>query len=154
MCSGAVGQVTLAAVLTTAVLGSSPAVANASAYDDAIARALRLLPQQPREIVIVEGRPTTGQHSDNPRAEAFVNRGQSTVYLVRQAPTLQAAIKGPGIFDLALAAIIWHEMAHIDGADEAAAQQAEEQLWKSFILRRRVDSGIGLRYLELLRKRR
>ena len=45
-------------------------------------------------------------------------------------------------------------MAHIDGADEPAAQQAEERLWKDFILARRVDSRRGMRYLALLQKRR
>ncbi len=45
-------------------------------------------------------------------------------------------------------------MAHIAGADEAAAQQAEEQLWREFMLMRRVESGVGLRDLALLQKRR
>jgi hypothetical protein len=45
-------------------------------------------------------------------------------------------------------------MAHIAGADEARAQQAEEQLWREFMLTRRVESSKGLRYLALLQKRR
>ena len=139
-------------VVLGALLGPSPVGAGQTPYDVAIGRALRLLPRQPKNIVIVE-RPSVGQHSGKLR-EAFVNRGQPTVYLVRQGVTLQAALKGPGIFDYALATIIWHEMAHIDGADEPAAQQAEEQLWKEFILARRVDSRVGMRYLALLRDRR
>jgi hypothetical protein len=67
---------------------------------------------------------------------------------------LQAALKGPGIFDYALATIIWHEMAHIDGADEAAAQRAEEQLWTEFVLAQRVDRARGMQYLALLKRRR
>jgi hypothetical protein len=86
--------------------------------------------------------------------EAFVNRGSPVVYLVRQGVTLQSALKGPGIFDYALATIIWHEMAHIDGADEEAAQKAEERLWMEFILAQRVDRARGMRYLALLKKRR
>ena len=35
--------------------------------------------------------------------------------LVKSGSTLQQAVKGRGIYDLVLAAIIWHEMAHIDG---------------------------------------
>ena len=73
---------------------------------------------------------------------------------MRQGATFKAALKGPGIFDYALATVIWHEMAHIAGADEAGAQQAEEQLWREFMLTRRVESSIGLRYLALLQKRR
>jgi hypothetical protein len=64
------------------------------------------------------------------------------------------AIKPKRTFDFALAAIIWHEMAHIDGADEAAAQRAEEQLWREFILGGPVDRTRGMQYLALLQKRR
>jgi hypothetical protein len=113
-----------------------------------------MLPRQPEKIVIVERPTTSTQHTGEPRAEAFINVGESTVYLVRQGATLQGALKGPGIFDFALAAIIWHETAHIDGADESAAQRAEEQLWKEFILTGRVDRARGMRYLALLNDRR
>jgi hypothetical protein len=139
-------------VVLGALLGFSPVQAGQSPYDVAIGRALRLLPRQPESVVIVE-RPAAGQHSGKPR-EAFVNRGQPTVYLVRQGATLQAALKGSGIFDYALATVIWHEMAHTEGADEAGAQIAEEELWKSFILDQRVDRTRGMQYLALLRKRR
>jgi hypothetical protein len=139
-------------VVLGALLGPSPVEAGQTPYDVAIGRALRLLPRQPENIVIVE-RPAPGQHSGKAR-EAFVNRGQPTVYLVRQGVTLQAALKGPGIFDYALATVIWHEIAHIEGADEAGAQIAEEELWKAFILNQRVDRTRGMQYLALLRKRR
>jgi hypothetical protein len=45
-------------------------------------------------------------------------------------------------------------MAHIDGADEVAAQEAEEQLWREFIVSQRVDRTRGMKYLALLKKRR
>jgi hypothetical protein len=32
-------------------------------------------------------------------------------------------------------------MAHFAGADEAGAQQAEEQLWREFMLTRRLESS-------------
>ena len=91
---------------------------------------------------------------DVEHVEAFVNHGGKVVYLIRQGVTLQATLKGPGIFDYALATVIWHEMAHIDGADEVAAQEAEEQLWMEFIVSQRVDRTRGMRYLDLLEKRR
>ena len=53
-----------------------------------------------------------------------------------------------------LAAIIWHEMAHTEGLDERHAQEREEDLWKQFVQRRLVDSGVGLAYLDELRRRR
>ena len=134
-----------------ALLGFSPVGAHADPYDEVIARALRLLPRQPEQIVLVERPGAARRHDGKPNAEAFVSQGGRVVYLVRQGATLQGALKGRGIFDYALAAIIWHEMAHIDGADEPAAQRAEEQLWKEFILTRRVDSRQGMQYLALLR---
>ena len=153
-------------VLLGTLLGLSPVNAGPSPYDEAIARALRLLPRQPDKIVVVERDERSRVRSGTPHVEdledaedvedveAFVNRGGRVVYLIRQGVTLQAALKGPGIFDYALATVIWHEMAHIDGADEVAAQEAEEQLWKEFIVSQRVDRTRGMKYLALLKKRR
>lgn len=155
MLRGPVGRRALGLFLVAgAILGFSPVGASASPCEEAIARALRLLPRQPEKVVLVERPGATQPHEGRPNAEAFVTQGGRAVYLVRQGVTLQGALKGPGVFDYALAAIIWHEMAHIDGADEPSAQQAEEQLWKEFILARRVDSRQGMRYLALLQKRR
>ena len=154
MLCGAVCRRALRVVLVAgALVGSSPVWAGSSLYGEAIARALRLLPRQPERVVLVERADGANAHKGKPRVEAFVNRVGKLVYLIRQGPTLQAAVKGAGIFDYALAAIIWHEMAHIDGADEPAAQRAEEQLWKEFILANRVDRARGMRYLALLNDR-
>jgi hypothetical protein len=141
------------AVLGT-LLGFSPVEAGQNAYDDTIGRALHLLPRQPEKVVLVERAGGPHLHGGKPRAEAFVNHGGRVVYLVRQGVTLQSALKGRGIFDYALATVIWHEMAHIDGGDEAAAQQAEEQLWTEFVLTQQVDRARGMQYLALLKKRR
>ena len=138
-------------LLTGACLGFLPAGASADAYGDAIARALRLLPRQPHKVVIVE---RADASSPTPRTEAYTYRGGRVVFLIRQGVTLQHALKNRPIFDCALAAIVWHEMAHLDGADEPAAELAEEKLWEEFIVWRRVESGIGMRYLALLKKRR
>jgi hypothetical protein len=45
-------------------------------------------------------------------------------------------------------------MAHIEGADEATAQRAEEQLWAQFVVSQRVDPVRGIQYLALLKRRR
>jgi hypothetical protein len=141
-------------LIAAAVLGFLPAPASASRYDDAINRALRLLPRQPGRVAIVERASAASPAHGRPATEAFAYPGGKVVYLIRQGPTLQRAAEGGGIFDYALAAIIWHEMAHQDGADEPAAQRAEEQLWKEFILAGRVDRTRGMRYLALLNERR
>jgi hypothetical protein len=144
----------LVVVLGT-LLSWSPAQADAGAYREAITRAQRLLPRQPYGVVVVEAdaaqRPAHGKRE---QVEAFVNRGDPVVYLVRQGVTLQRASRGAGIFDYALASVLWHEMAHIDGANEAKAQVEEERLWMTFVVARRVDPARGLQYLALLKKRR
>ncbi len=103
-------------------------------YDRTLARVLRLLPRPPDTIVVVDA-DTSGRslHRSLQHVEGFVIHGERVVRLVRQGETLQRAMKGGGIFDYALAIIVWHEMAHIDGADEAAARRADEQLWAEFV---------------------
>ncbi len=86
--------------------------------------------------------------------EAFAIVGENVVYLIAQGDTLKRARRGPGVFDdYVLATLIWHEMAHIAGADEREAQRQEEDLWREYLLARRVDTGRGLNYLTLLTKR-
>ncbi len=137
-------------------LASWPAAAaDTAAYDAVIARVLKLLPRQPEKVTVVDAHATAGLPSERlHHVEAFVRHGERVVYLVSQGVTLQKALKGSGVFDYALATIIWHEMAHIDGADETKAQLEEEQLWQEYMLARRVDSARGMKYLTLLRKRR
>ena len=134
--------------------GMSPGDVGQTASEEAIGRAVRLLPRRPDLVVLIErdhqSRPGTGKAP----VEAFVIEGERVVYVVRNGVSLEAALKGPGIYDYMLATVIWREMAHIDGADEAAAQEAEEQLWMEFIVTQRVDGTRGMQYLALLRKRR
>ena len=86
--------------------------------------------------------------------DAFVLSGSRVIYLRRQGATLLAAEYSGGPYVLMLAVIIWHEMAHTEGLDERQAQQREENLWKEFVQRGLVDSGVGLTYLAELRRRR
>ena len=143
-------------IICAGFLGSAPAAAQQPhEYDLTVARVIRLLPRPPEKVVVIDA-DASGQplHDKLQHVEGFVPYGTRVVYLVRQSDTLQHAMKGPGIFDYALALTIWHEMAHIDGADEATARRAEEQLWTEFVLAGRVDQVRGLKYLALLKKRR
>ena len=90
-------------------------------------------------------------HVMSRHVEAFVSHRDGIVYLVRQGVTLQHALHGPKIFDCALATVIWHEMAHLDGANEAKAQLEAEELWLQFVVARRVDGAQGMTYLALLK---
>jgi len=140
--------------LIAAVLINPWTAAAADDYDTAVARAISLLPHRPEKVVLVvraNGTPLLREHLK--RTEGFVTRGERVVYLVKEGETLQRALKGPGPFDCMLAVIIWHEMAHLDGADEREAMRKEERLWQQFVLQHRVSVDQGLRYLAVLRNR-
>jgi hypothetical protein len=87
------------------------------------------------------------------RLDAFTVRGSKIVYLLKQSAVLQGAAKGSRFYEHMLASIIWHEMAHADGAGERAAQRAEEQLWTRFVRDGIFDPVTALRYLQALTKR-
>jgi hypothetical protein len=57
------------------------------------------------------------------------------------------------LYEYLLASIIWHEMAHVDGAGERAARRAEEQLWTRFVRDGIFDPVTALRYLRALANR-
>ena len=117
--------------------------------------ALEALPRRPERIVVVDTKALPLGHEKQMRdLDAFVSIGSRVIYLRRQSPTLLAAEYSGGPYVLMLAAIIWHEMAHTEGLDERHAQEWEEDLWKQFVQRRLVDSGVGLAYLDELRRRR
>jgi hypothetical protein len=52
-----------------------------------------------------------------------------------------------------LAAVLWHEMAHLAGADEREARGAEEKLWTRFVRDGLSDAITSLRYLRALTTR-
>ena len=138
------------------LVASGPAAAQpASEYDQTLARVARLLPRQPDRVAVLDA-DASGRslHDKLQHVEGFITHGERVVYLVKQGETLQRAKRGAGVFDYVLATIIWHEMAHIDGANEAKARHAEEELWRQFVLERRVDGVRGMTYLGLLKKRR
>ena len=88
------------------------------------------------------------------RMEAFITKGGRVVYLTTYGQALQGALKGWSLHEYILASIIWHEMAHIEGADEMEAQCREEALWSRYVMDERVDPGDGMRYLAGLKGRR
>jgi hypothetical protein len=86
--------------------------------------------------------------------EAFVVAGDRTVYISKRSSTFRHALRERGMWDYVLASIIWHEMAHLAGANEQEAQSREEDLWRQFVVAGKVDGGKGLAYLQLMTKRR
>jgi hypothetical protein len=117
--------------------------------------ALEALPRRPERIVVVDAEAVPPGHEKQWRdLDAFVPIGDRVIYLRRQGQTMLAAEYSGGPYVLMLAVIIWHEMAHAEGLDERRAQEREEDLWKQFVQRGLVDSGVGLTYLDELRRRR
>jgi hypothetical protein len=117
--------------------------------------ALEALPRRPERIVVVDTEALPPGHEKQWRdLDAFVPIGDRVIYLRRQSQTILAAEYSGGPYVLMLAVIIWHEMAHTEGLDERHAQEREEDLWKQFVQRGLVDSGVGLTYLDELRRRR
>jgi hypothetical protein len=116
--------------------------------------ALEALPRRPERIVMVDDAAAPGAAHRARDLDGFVPIGSRVVHLRRESPTLRGAEYEGGAYLLALAAVIWHEMAHAEGLDERAARHREEALWEGFVRAGRVDSGAGLTYLEALRRRR
>jgi hypothetical protein len=117
--------------------------------------ALEVLPRRPDRIVVVDADAVPPALDKQTRdLDAFVPIGSRVIYLRRESATLIAAEYSGGPYLLMLAAVIWHEMAHAEGLDERQAQQREEDLWKQFVQRSLMESGVGLAYLDELRRRR
>jgi hypothetical protein len=110
-------------------------------YSPTVTRVVRLLPRPPGEIKVVNADAIARSSPGRVRhVDGFVIHGQRIIYLARQSQTLQRAMRDGGIFDYALAIIIWHEMAHIEGADEPNAQRQDEALWLEYVRDGRVDA--------------
>jgi hypothetical protein len=114
-------------------------------------RVLDLLPSRPERIVIIDlDALEPGARERFKALEAFVLTGIAAVIVVRQGPTLQQAEHGSAVDTLALASIVWHEMAHLDGLDEAAAVAREQELWHRWHAFGRVDAELALTYVNRL----
>jgi hypothetical protein len=105
-------------------------------------------------VVVVEpalARPDVRAHLAG--LDAFVTRGGNVIYLVSSSPLVRLAESGHSTAVHVLAAVIWHEMAHLEGASEAEARRREEDFWTRCVRDGKVDAVTGLRYLRLLKQR-
>ena len=123
-------------------------------YERAVHNAVERLPRRSPVVSIIdadEARPEVRESLL--KLDAFITKGGRIVYVVKQSAVLDAASRGSTVHECMLASIIWHEMAHINGADERGARRAEEQLWTQFDRDSAVDAMTGLRYLRALTRR-
>jgi hypothetical protein len=136
---------------TKIVTAASPAGVAARA---AITAAVALLPKAPKVIAVMDVTPAKPEVRDRlRRLDAFTVEGNDVIYLVDGSELLRGAQQGSAFHRAALAAIIWHEMAHLDRADEREARRAESTLWVSFVRDGLIDQLTGLRYLSALERR-
>jgi hypothetical protein len=120
----------------------------------AIVSALRALPRLPSRVAVIDADEASPDVRETLLGlDAFVVRGSRVVYVVRQSRLLRGAREAAPLHVHALAAVLWHEMAHADGADEREAREREEAIWTSFIRDGRVDPTAALRYLSALTRR-
>jgi rhodanese-related sulfurtransferase len=112
---------------------------------------LDVLPVRPVRIVILSANSLSPAARQKIRGlEAFVVDGDATVYVLRQAVTLRRAEAGDAFDRLVLASVIFHEMCHVGGLDEAAALGAEQTLWRGFVRAGRVEFALGMTYVQKL----
>ncbi len=120
----------------------------------ALVKVLQLLPRLPARVAVLDVTEAMPQvHERLLRLDAFVLEGSPVVYVVKQSALLRGTIAGSSFHTHALAAVIWHEMAHVDGADEREARVREEALWTRYVRDQRVDEVTALRYLAALKRR-
>jgi hypothetical protein len=140
---------------TGAAATATPAAAGPdSTYVQAVGRAVALLPKRPTQVLVVDVNEAKPEDRDNLlKLQAFIIRGQPVVYLTKHGDVLRLAQRGSRFHEYMLATVIWHEMAHLDGADEAEARRREETLWTQFMLDNAVDRDAALSYLDALKHR-
>jgi hypothetical protein len=132
---------------------TSPGLAGA-AERSALAAAVALVPQPPVRIAVIDvtqNRPPVRDYLLT--LDAFTVKGNAVIYVVQQSELLKGARAGSALYRAMLATVLWHEMAHLSGADERGARQAEEKLWMQFVRDGLFDQVTGLRYLQALRTR-
>ena len=120
----------------------------------ALISALQLLPVLPARVAVIDA--TEAKPDVQPtllKLEAFILRGSPVVYVVKQGALLRGAVAGSTFHTHALAAVLWHEMAHAEGADERDARKREGALWATFVRDQRVDQVTALRYMRALAMR-
>jgi hypothetical protein len=123
-------------------------------YREAVGRAVELLPRRPAQVVVIDVTEAKPEDRDYLlKLQAFIIRGRSVVYLTMHGDVLRLAQRGSRFHEYMLATVIWHEMAHLDGADEAEARRREEALWTRFMLDNAVDRDAALSYLVALKHR-
>lgn len=120
----------------------------------ALVAAMRVMPRLPARVAVIDANEAAPEvRAMLLQLDTFITRGSPVVYVLRHSPLLQGAKTGSTFHILALSAALWHEIAHVEGADERGAREREQCLWTSFVRDQRVEQVTALRYLTALSKR-
>jgi hypothetical protein len=154
-------RTTWVSVLVTLLVASADAAPNprARAVADAarhggsmagpVTRALALLNETNRRVVLFDPlQYRAPQRARLEQFEAFVLREHREIYLNRRGRAFEEALAGRSEGVYLLAAILVHELAHLDGYDERAALQAEQGCVFRFMKEGRISVDVALAHLQ------
>ena len=111
-------------------------------------RALALLGETQRAVVIYDPHHyDTTRRAKLERFEAFVFAERREIYLNRRGRVLEEALRGSPEGVYLVAALIAHEVAHLEGADERSALQAEGRCVFRFMKEGRISVDVALSHL-------
>jgi hypothetical protein len=138
--------------------GAALRMLDADAERRAVAAALELVPRSSTYEVVIIDPDLTADPAAIRRLDAFTvrepdGRLRPRVYLNRESSLLREAARGVDFHIKALAAVIVHEIAHLDGGSEQTAREAEQRFFQDLVARGLVPQLDGMRYLSLLRER-
>jgi hypothetical protein len=146
------------AVLAALALGAAVADAQTSLTPSQVSTAqaaIDLLPSRVKVVLVDPARDLAPEaRAAVAGLDGFTLRTDTERVYINTATELFRRAEASTFYRYALAAVIWHERAHVDGADERGAQRAEEDLWTRFMRDRVVDNDLGLRYLNAMAKRK
>jgi hypothetical protein len=122
---------------------------SSSALTTVVDQALSLLGQPRQPVVIFD----PAQYDASRRAkleayEAFIVAKQPEIYLNRRGQASADALSGRPDGVYVVAAILAHEMAHLEGKDEAGALEAEERCVYRFMKEGKIPVDVALAHLQ------
>jgi hypothetical protein len=132
-------------------------VADAETELQAVNSARALLPGLSVQVVVVDP-DLSGDPAAIRRLDAFTvvepeGQRRRKVYLNRESDILLQASRGVDFYIKVLAAVILHEVQHVEGASESEARRVEAEFFQGLIARGLVAREEGRRYLAVLHRR-
>ena len=154
-----IGSIAALVLVAADAVASGPVIVtppgpNSASERQALIAAIELLPKAPVTVAVMDVGPARdGVREYLLTLDVFIVRGNTVIYVVQQSGLLRRAREGSAAHRAMLAAVVWHEMSHLTGADEPHARQAEEDLWTRFVRDNVIDQLTALSWLRALKTR-